>query len=114
MTRRSTALATGAAFALASISLASGVVAAQSPPHKRQCLSPTETLSVIAENSLARPRDTLSKAAREAGAEPLGARLCRWDEEFVYEITLLRSDGRVLRVFVDAASGKVVGSPAAN
>lgn len=114
MARRRVTQITGVALALAAALLASGVGAAQSPPQRRQCLSPAETLTVIAENSLARPRDTLSRAASEAGAEPLGARLCRWDEDFVYEITLLRSDGRVLRVFVDATSGKVVGSPAAN
>lgn len=105
---------TGIALALGVACAASGVSGASAQPMRRQCLSPAETLTVIAENRLAQPRDTLGKAAREARAEPLGARLCRWDEDFVYEITLLRADGRVLRVFVDAASGKVVASPAAN
>ncbi|MBL8590638.1 MAG: PepSY domain-containing protein [Methylobacteriaceae bacterium] len=108
------------ALALAGLVLASMtacVVAAPaqtSPPPRRQCLSATETLDVIAANRLAGPSETLGKAAGAARAEPLGARLCRWNEDFVYEITLLRADGRVLRVFVDAASGKVVGSPSEN
>ncbi|MBK9083538.1 MAG: PepSY domain-containing protein [Rhizobiales bacterium] len=101
-----------ASLLLALVSASAGASVAQ--PTRRQCLTPGETLDVIAANRLAGARETLGKAAGAARAEPLGARLCRWDDEFVYEITLLRSDGRVLRVFVDAASGKVVGSPADN
>ena len=39
-------------------------------------------------------------------ADALSTRLCRLGELFLYEINLLRRDGRVIRVFVDAASGK--------
>ncbi len=104
--------------ALIAVLLCSGLSTLAAPsaaqPHKRECLSQRETLDVIAAHNLARPRETLREAAGSARAEPLGAKLCRWDEDFVYEITLLRQDGKVLRVFVDAASGKVVGSPAKN
>ena len=39
-------------------------------------------------------------------AEALSTRLCRKGELLLYEIDLLRRDGRVLKVFVDAVSGK--------
>jgi uncharacterized membrane protein YkoI len=60
---------------------------------------------------LVRPSEALAQAAVQASAEAVGARLCRWDESFIYEITLLRSDGRVLRVFMDASSGRPVDGP---
>ena len=36
------------------------------------------------------------------------ARLCRETDTLVYRITALKRDGRVIRVVVDGASGKVV------
>lgn len=91
------------------LSVASGAVEA-AQPGKRLCLSPAETLEAVASGPLAEPRRTLREAAESARAEALGARLCRWDDDLVYEITLLRQDGRVLFVYVDASSGKAVGS----
>ena len=38
-------------------------------------------------------------------AEALGVKLCRWSEELVYELSLLRHDGRVIHVFIDAKNG---------
>ena len=97
-----------ALLAAASLFAGSPVQAAQ--PAKRLCLSPAETLEAVGAGSLVEPRRTLREAAENARAEALGARLCRWDDDLVYEITLLRQDGRVLFVYVDASSGKAVGS----
>ena len=47
----------------------------------------------------------LREASSEFGADPLNARLCRNRDQFVYEMSLLRRDGRVVRLVVDAASG---------
>lgn len=85
------------------------VAAAQSV--QRACLSPSETLDAIADRALVEPRRMLRAAADKARAEAVGARLCRWEDAFVYEFTLLRQDGRILFVYVDASSGKVVDSP---
>lgn len=71
----------------------------------RACLSPAETRESVAAHQLREPLTLLREAARETRAEPLNSRLCRWNEQYVYEMSLLRRDGRVLRVFVDAASG---------
>lgn len=97
-------------FAFTVLSVLSGTgEAAWAQGTARQCLSPGETLTTIGERRLVRPSEALASAAVRASAEAVGARLCRWADAFVYEITLLRSDGRVLRVFVDAASGKPAG-----
>lgn len=76
----------------------------------RACLSAAETRENVSSHHLREPMALLREAAAQTRAEPLGARLCRWNEQFVYEISLLRRDGRVLRVFVDAASGARVNA----
>lgn len=72
---------------------------------RRTCLSAAETRESVHAHQLREPMTLLREAALQSRAEPLGARLCRWNEQFVYEMSLLRRDGRVLRVYVDAASG---------
>lgn len=72
---------------------------------RRHCFSQVETRESVAAHRLREPLALLREAARETRAEPLGTRLCLWNEKFVYEMSLLRRDGRVVRVFTDAASG---------
>ncbi|MDB5569059.1 MAG: hypothetical protein JWN93_242 [Hyphomicrobiales bacterium] len=69
------------------------------------CLSAPDTRTAIQRHKLADPMATLREAGRKQKADPLRSRLCRWGEKFVYEIALLRRDGKVIRVFVDAADG---------
>ena len=38
--------------------------------------------------------------------EALGARLCRHEESFIYEISLLQPDGRIVKILFDANTGK--------
>ena len=83
---------------------------AEMPPEGRLCLSPAETREAILDNKLADPMSALRTAAAHARAEALRSRLCRWNEDFVYEITLLRRDGKVLHVFIKATDGSVVNA----
>jgi hypothetical protein len=76
----------------------------------RICLVPAEAREAIAAHRLSEPFEAMRTAAAQMRAEAVGERLCRWNEQFIYVITLLRRDGRVIRLFVDAASGKTVGS----
>ncbi|MDB5643858.1 MAG: uncharacterized protein JWN07_3175 [Hyphomicrobiales bacterium] len=76
----------------------------------RACLSAAETRENVSAHHLREPMALLREAASQTRAEPLNARLCRWNEQFVYEMSLLRRDGRVVRVFVDAASGSRVNA----
>lgn len=81
---------------------------AAAQPQRRVCLNPAQTLEAIAEHRLVRPGDALSTAAFVSKAEALSAKLCRWDDGYKYEITLLRRDGKIIRAHVDAASGAPV------
>ncbi len=84
--------------------------AAQDGEVRHACLSAAETRESVSAHHLREPMALLREAAAQARAEPLGSRLCRWNEQLVYEMSLLRRDGRVLRVFIDAASGSRVKS----
>jgi uncharacterized membrane protein YkoI len=75
---------------------------------KRSCLSPSETRETVAARKLSTPFTALRTAAGHAHGETLGMRLCRVSDDLVYEVTVLRRDGRVVKVVVDALTGKVV------
>jgi hypothetical protein len=77
---------------------------------KRQCFSAAETREEIAAHHLMEPFAILKSAASAAKAEAISAKLCRWGEEYVYEISLLHHDGRLVRQFMNAINGKPLGS----
>lgn len=71
-----------------------------------ECFSVAETRQKIASHKLADPFVMMQAASSGGHGDPIGAKLCRRGDDFVYEINLLRRDGRVLKVYVDASSGK--------
>jgi uncharacterized membrane protein YkoI len=77
---------------------------------RRECLNAAETREAVAAHKLASPLIVQRTAAAHASADPLRSRLCRWNDDYVYEITLLRRDGKVVRVFIKATDGVVVGA----
>jgi hypothetical protein len=79
------------------------------PPHGRVCFNSAETREKIVAHHLADPFRAL-RAGRLQG-EALRAKLCRWkQDDFVYEIAVLRRDGRLVRVYMNAQNGQTVGS----
>jgi uncharacterized membrane protein YkoI len=76
----------------------------------RQCLNAAETREAVQEKKLTDPTAALKTAAAHARAEALRSRLCRWNDDYVYEITLLRRDGKVMHVNVRAADGQIAGA----
>lgn len=52
----------------------------------------------------------MRSTASRLSAEAIGVKLCRWREDFVYELSLLRQDGHVIYVFINAKTGQPVGS----
>jgi hypothetical protein len=100
-------LATTAAFCLAAaVSLPAPSSAAQVVP--LQCLSTDETREEIASAGLVQPLVLMRRAAGDLHAEAVDGRLCRWNNELIYEISLLRRDGHIVRVLFNAANGKAV------
>jgi uncharacterized membrane protein YkoI len=83
---------------------------AAQPTPERECYSAAQTRERIALHKLAEPFRLMRNVANRFQAEAIGAKLCRWKEELVYELTLLRRDGRVIHVFTNAASGQVIGA----
>ena len=75
-------------------------------PPGLECFSVAQTRQKIAQHRLAEPFPLMRAESSANQADALSTRLCHIGELFLYEINLLRRDGRVIRVFVDAASGK--------
>ena len=78
-------------------------------PRNRVCFNAAETREKITSQRLAEPFRAL-RAGRLQG-EALRARLCRWkSNEFIYEVYVLRRDGRVVHVYMNAENGQSVGA----
>lgn len=77
------------------------------PPHGRTCFSQAETREKIAQRRLTDPVNAM-RAGRAEG-EALRTRLCRWkQDELVYEVFVLRRDGRIVRLYMNAQNGQAV------
>ena len=98
--------------ALAALSLCLPAMGAETPNRARQCLNPAEAREAVARNKFTDPAAALRSAAAIAHADPLRSRLCRWNEDYVYEITLLRRDGKVMNIFLKAEDGSLVNARA--
>src|SRR5271165_594817 len=81
-----------------------------SPP-KLLCLSAAETREVVRNHRLLEPFTALKFAAAQRKAEALSAKLCHTGDEFIYEITMLHRDGRLVHVEMEAGSGKLIPRP---
>ena len=83
------------------------------PPRGRICFNQAETRDKIALHRLADPVQALRLGRLEG--EALSAKLCRWKpDEFVYELHVLRRDGRVLHVFMNAQNGEALNGQSAS
>lgn len=72
------------------------------------CLSPAEVSEAVRSQKIVTPGQAVG-VARSAvpNAEVLRAWLCREPDALVYRLTVLRQDGRMVRVTVDGSSGRV-------
>jgi uncharacterized membrane protein YkoI len=77
-------------------------------PGKRVCLSAAETREEIKSRRLREPFAVLKHAAQVFKSEALSYKLCRIDDEFLYEIALLHRDGKYFHAHIDATTGKIV------
>ncbi len=98
--------------ALAVLTLGGAAMGAEHPNRSRQCLNPAEARAAVAMNKFTDPAAALRSAAAIAHADPLRSKLCLWNEDYVYEITLLRRDGKVMNVFIKAEDGSLVNARA--
>lgn len=73
-----------------------------------KCLTQAQRRHVAATGKVV-PLSKAIRAARARKTEVVDAKLCKSPKGLVYLLTLLAQDGKVTRVAVDAASGKLVG-----
>jgi uncharacterized membrane protein YkoI len=75
---------------------------------KKICLSAAETREQIKTSHFIEPFAALKFAAQHFKSEALSAKLCRNEDDYVYEIALLHRDGKFFRAHVSAQTGKLV------
>jgi uncharacterized membrane protein YkoI len=94
------------------LAMTSLVTAAPAGAQNRQraCFTQAEARDAVAAHHLADAFEAMRLVGAQMRADPVGGQLCRWDGDFVYEITLLRHDGRVIHAFLDGVTGKVMAT----
>jgi uncharacterized membrane protein YkoI len=81
---------------------------AQADTAEQACLSAGDAVEIITAHEVVPPSEALLHVRRAVpDSEILRASLCRETDTLVYRILVLTKDGRVVRVTVDAPSGKV-------
>ena len=91
-----------------SLTLSPAAAEAAGGPLDGLCLSPGETHEAVASRQVVPPAQAIVTARKAApNADLLRAALCRESEGLAYRIVLLRKDGRLVRVTLDAPSGRV-------
>ena len=78
---------------------------------KPACLNAAETRETVKSRHLLEPFAALKFAGAQRKAEALSAKLCRTGDDFIYQITLLLRDGRLVHVDMEAGTGKIGSRP---
>jgi len=89
--------------------LGSGGAARAEMQADRVCFSTAESREKIHALGLLEPFQLMRATAGRLHAEAIGVKLCRWHENLIYELSLLRHDGHILYVFVNAQNGQPAG-----
>ncbi len=77
----------------------------------KSCFTIEESRQKIDAHKLTNPFLSIKAAKERMKGEPLTTRLCQHGDAFIYEITLLRPDGRIVKFHVDATTGRPQLSP---
>jgi hypothetical protein len=90
--------------------LDAGSLRAQDAPSRPDCLSTSEIRDAMATRKILEPMTAVRNAVRLTHSEPLRSQLCRSKDGLQYELTLLRRDGKVVRVILNAINGALISS----
>lgn len=91
---------------LCSMAAAAGGTASRAA--EAACLSSADLTEMVTKHQVVSPGQAIALARRAVpNADVLRASLCRDPEALAYRIMVLRKDGRLVRVTVDARSGKM-------
>jgi uncharacterized membrane protein YkoI len=78
---------------------------------KPSCFNAADTRDQVKAHKLLEPYEALKFAAQQRKAEALSAKLCVSGDDFVYVITLLHHDGRLIHVQMEAGTGRLIARP---
>lgn len=95
---------------LATVCIGPVLAANSEPAPERSCFTTAETREKILAHGLSEPFHVMHGAATRLQAQVIGVKLCRWREDLVYELSLLRHDGHIIHISVDAKTGQPIGS----
>ena len=95
------------ALALCTTLSVSGVLAEENAV-ATHCFTTAETRDKITGQKLGDPFISMRAAETRVKGEALNARLCRKGDDFIYEISLVRQDGRVVKLLYNAATGQAL------
>jgi hypothetical protein len=99
-------------FALGLAMLEIGSLRAQDAVPRSDCLSTSEIRDAMAARKILEPMAAVRSAVRLTHSEPLRSQLCRSKDglQLQYEMTLLRRDGKVVRVVLNAVNGALISN----
>lgn len=80
--------------------------AAESAEPAAGCLSDRDLRRLVENRTVVAPIAAIRTARAEVAGDAVGARLCRDGAEYVYRVTVLTKDGRIVRVGVDGRTGR--------
>lgn len=89
--------------------LALALAGAAPAAEPQACMTPDQRRAAITSQKAVPLARAVRAAKARYGGDLVGAHLCERGKSLVYVLTVLGRDGRVTRVTVDAASGKLVG-----
>ena len=72
------------------------------------CMPPAQAREIMIAQQFVAPFRAVGEATRAQGGETVGLQLCLAGDVFVYDVTLLRRDGRVSHTLVDAHTGAIL------
>jgi hypothetical protein len=75
-----------------------------------ECLQTPQARIMVQSGQIISTLKAVRAATAAVGGEPIDGRLCAAGGGYRYVVTILGSDGRVMRVYVDARSGAVLGT----
>ncbi|MCW6506522.1 PepSY domain-containing protein [Lichenifustis flavocetrariae] len=76
------------------------------------CMSPNQARELLITQRLIAPFRAFGEVSRnQPGGDAVGLQLCLYGDVFVYDVTVLRRDGRVSHTMVDAHSGAILAAP---
>jgi uncharacterized membrane protein YkoI len=70
------------------------------------CVNDRDLRRLVENRTVVAPIAAIRAARAEVAGEAVGARLCRDGGDYVYRVTVLTKDGRIVRVGVDGRTGR--------